>query len=442
MIQLLDNENEVYITVDTRTFFAKAQPQTAAAALPTKARLRKYMGGKPWQPWGDDNIWPAQVRKLLSKSPEALICLDVLCSYTYGNGLGVYEQSVQNNKKVKIPVYDEKQWEWLRQVNAQNYCVKSITDYWTLANTWTQMIPSRDRKSVATVRVLDAPYGRMGKWDETKVGIPDFYISGAWETMPTDAYIDSLPLTDMWGLAEMMAGKTNRFMYQGYSYTPGEAFYHEHPWHAMVRNGTLELAGKLPEIRKRMIDNSMFIKYHVRVEASYWETAYGERWTACKTSAERMAIKQEFYQMIEQKLIGSANAFKTIFSEKKTSERDGKEINLITIERVETDSGKEASFWQDIMASTASIFVGFGTPPPLIGPVLSDTKSRGGGSDINESKNTLVSRLVMHRDNILEPLDRAMRYNGLLKPTQVLGFEDTLLTTLDVNPNGQVNVAA
>jgi hypothetical protein len=431
-------DNEVYISVDTRSFFAKAT-KVKEIPKPSPVLTRRYMSGRPWMPWSDDNLYPVTLQNLLNKSPEAEVCLDILNSYTYGNGLGVFDTSEVNGKKAKIPVYDAKQQAWLRQINAFDYCVKAITDYWQLGNFFPQFIPSLDRKTIANVRIFDAPFVRLQRWGEETCGINNAYISGAWHTLPIDQYITVVPFTDKWNAAEAIAtSSTPRFMYQGYRYTPGEQFYHRQPWHAMVDNGTMDIAGKLPSIRKRMIDNSMFIKYHVEIEQDYWAIMYGAKWPS--DPKEQRVLKMAFYEEIEKKLTGSANAFKSVFSEKTTDVRTGNTRNLISIKKIETDAGKDAAFWSDIMASTAQIFVGMAVPPPLVGPVLSDAKSQGGGSDIAESQNALISRLKIHRANILEPLDFAMRYSGLLSPTQTLEFEDTLLTTLDVNPTGQQKV--
>ena len=439
MIEHIDaGGNDIYISVDTRSFFAKST-QSKPIPKPSPVLTRRYMSGRPWMPWDTDNLYPVTLQNLLNKSPEAQVCLDILNSYTYGSGLGIYETSEVDGKKSKIPVYDPKQQAWLRQVNAFDYCVKAIADYWQLGNFFPQFIPSLDRKSIANIRIFDAPFVRLERWNETSNSIQNAYISGAWLTLPIDQYITVVPFTDKWGAADRIAnGKDLRLMYQGYRYTPGEQFYHRQPWHSMVDNGTMDIAGLLPSIRKRMIDSSMFIKYHVEIETDYWNIRYGDKWPS--DPKDQNGLKQQLYEEIDKKLTGSANAFKSIFSEKYTDIRTGFTRNLIKITPIDKDTGVNAAFWQDIMASTAQIFVGMAVPPPLVGPVLSDAKSQGGGSDIAESQNALISRLKIHRANILEPLDFAMRYSGLLSPTQTIEFEDTLLTTLDVNPTGQQKV--
>src|SRR6187402_1194466 len=110
MIDLID-DNSFYVSVDTRSFFAKAK-KTEKIFMRSAVRSRTYITNKPWQPWGDDNLWPYKLQNLLNLVPEAQVCLDVLSSYTYGNGLGVYETSESEGKQVKKPVYDEKQQAW------------------------------------------------------------------------------------------------------------------------------------------------------------------------------------------------------------------------------------------------------------------------------------------------------------------------------------------
>jgi hypothetical protein len=68
--------------------------------------------------------------------------------------------------------------------------------------------------------------------------------------------------------------------------------------------------------------------------------------------------------------------------------------------------------------------------------VLSDNKSRGGGSDIREGILAFQQRLKWHRDNIVAPIEFMMRYNKDLADDEFLAFEDLIPTTLDVNPTG------
>jgi hypothetical protein len=236
------------------------------------------------------------------------------------------------------------------------------------------------------------------------------------------------------------AKKKKAWLVPSYSYTSGRKYYHEHAWHAALKSGVVDISVAFPKLKKAMLQNSMTIKYHVRIDEQYWTDTYGKAEWEGMAPEERKAKRTAKYQEIDNMLTGVNNAFKNLFSPKIFLARDGKEQQFLTIEKIETDPGKNAAFWEDIMATTAQIIGAWGLNAAQIGTVLSDTKSRGGGSDIRESDTSFKSQLFVHRKTILDPLENAMRFNKLLAHNQELVIRDTTLTTLDKNPTGQNNI--
>jgi hypothetical protein len=435
------------LVIFTREVRAFAMDNTfAPAKLPSKVRMKEDAKTFKWKPWGENNLYPIKVKDALAASAAAQICAETLSTYTYGRGLGVFKRVITDGKQESVPVTTAEHLKFFNANFIKDYLVRSITDYWWFGNTFPQFVlnkePKREDKKIALIRNIDAPFCRIGWQNEETLDIDQCYINGNWALLPALTEIEQVKILDRYTATEQIKTGTDlKYMYLGYSYTPGELYYHKHPWHAALDTGVMDLAPEIPKLRKARFKNALFIKYHVQIEEQYWEKISAEKKWQDMKAEERRELKNSVYQMIDSKLGGTDNAFKSLFSDKITNAQ-GNTINLISITKIETDFGETAAFDPDKMSNVADMFLAFGIPAPIMNTVLSDTKSRGGGSDIREGLIAMQMKLQMHRDNILAPLEFMMRFNGQIADDEYLNFEDIKPTTLDVNPTGQQNVVA
>jgi hypothetical protein len=436
-------DNGIVIFQHKREAF-KLDNEFKPAAKPSKVKIKEYAKTWRWKGWGDDNLYPTDIKNAMAGSAAAQISAETLAAYTYGRGLGVYKRVIEGGKQSTVPVTTIEHLTFFNTNFIKDYLIRAITDYWWFGNFFPQFVldknPIREKVKIALIRNIDAPFCRIGWQDEKSGDVNTIYIDGRWDLLPASP--EELPLLDRYTAADdIRTGTDVKYMYPGLSYTPGEIYYHKHPWHAALDTGVLDLAPEIPKIRKNRFKNALFVKYHVEIEEDYWlKMATEKKWDAM-TADERRALRNQVYSMIDQKLGGTDNAFKSLFSDKVTNSA-GQVKNLITIKKIETDFGDTAAFDPDKMSNVADIFLAFGLPAPIMNTVLNDTKSRGGGSDIREGLIAMQLKLQMHRDNILAPLEFMMRFNGLLKPEEYLNFEDIKPTTLDKNPTGQENTVA
>lgn len=415
-------------------------PETSAK--PSRPILKEYTKNKPWKPWGDDNIKPMRINDTLNVCFPAQVCIERLCTETFGRGFGVFENRVTDGKLETVMTTTAEHLGFFNTYQIARYLVNAITDYWTYGNQFAQFGMSIDRKKIAWIRNIDAPFVRLA-YQNTKTGAIDHaFINGHWHLLPADSEIEKIALLDEYDWKAQLEKGANKILFHNYAYTPGEPYYHSHPWHAAFQTGVLDLQQEIPKIRKNRFKKSIFVKYHVQIEEQYWEVVYGDKKWKSATADERRALKSEVYQMIDKHLAGADNAFKSLFSGKITDPRTGHVTELITIKLVETDYGNAAAFDPDKMSNVADIFLAFDLPSATMNTVLNDTKSRGGGSDIREGMIVIDSRLKWHRETILKPVEMMMRYNGLLTDSQFLTFIDEIPTTLDKNPTGQQKVIA
>lgn len=438
-----EDGNMIYFSgnYSPRDFFQAMNNSYEPIARPTPAASKDYLQTKSFAPWGDNNLFPITIQDAIAASWQVAMCHDVVARNTYGKGLAVVEQAVdENGKEQNKLVLDTKQTEWLRFTNAHKYLLNACYDYWQYGNFSCQYVPTKNYQQVALVRCNDMGDVRYG-WRNKNGDIETAFLSTLWNKNPTKDFIAELPVLPEYNWQETFSTKKKRtWVMPAYSYTSGRKYYHELPWHAALKNGVVDISVAFPKLKKSMLQNSMTIKYHVRIDEQYWWDVYGEKEWKSFTAEERKEKRTAKYTEIDGMLTGVNNAFKNLFTPKIFLQRDGREMQFLTIEKIETNPGGEAAFWEDIMAITAQIIGSWGLNAAQIGTVLSDTKSRGGGSDIRESDTSFKNQLYVHRRNILAPLEDAMRFNELLTENQSLIIRDTVQTTLDANPTGQQNI--
>lgn len=408
---------------------------------PSKIRIKEFLASNNFfSPWGDDNLWPVTVMDAIKACAPAQVCIEILTTLAYGNGIAVYKHD-ETGKAVRV--FKKEQREWFRQTRINRYLMEAFTDYFTLGNQFPQLIRNNKGDGFGFIANISAPFCRVSPYNNNKGYSENILINGSWDQMPDEKTSGKVLLLNEANAEEIINENKNAdmFMFRIGSYTPGNIYYDDHPWHALVRNGTLDVFTEIPKIRKRRIKDAMFIKYHVRINEIYWWLKYGgvEKGKAAwegMTPDERTVARNQLYTSIDNKLAGSDNAFKSIYTPSYIEERTGTEIKLIQIDKIETEVGESATFDPDKMSSTADVVLGFGLPSAIVNTVMSDTKSRGGGSDIREGNTSVITRMPMHRDNVFYPIDFAMRQTGLLADEEFLGVENDIMTTLDKSKNG------
>jgi hypothetical protein len=381
----------------------------------------------------------------LQACAPAQVAIEILVSLFYGNGIGVYKRGADGKA---TRVYNPQQQMWFRKTFIHKYLMEAATDYFTFGNQFAQLIRNKKMEGFATIANISAPFNRLQRREDKEPYSKNVFIHGSWKNLPGEDECEKVMLLSDFYADDILEKnlKQLKFMWQVGNYTPGNIYYHDEPWHALVRNGTLDIFPEIPKIRKRRIKNAMFIKYHVRINEIYWYLKFGgfekgkQVWEGM-TSEARATERNKFFKAIDDKLSGSDNAFKSLFTPTYIEPRTGNEIKLITVEKIETEVGESAAFDPDKMSNVADIFLAFGIPSAVANTVLSDNKSRGGGSDIREGNTSIVTRMPMIRHNIFTPIDFAMRNtkteNGLLlADDEFLGIENDLMGTLDNTKNG------
>ena len=444
-----------YIETDGGAIFSFERGQSVKMAmdnrykptvLPSRAKLKEYLLRKDFfSPWGENNLWPIKVMDAYRACAPAQVCVEILTALAYGNGLGVYKRNSDGSATRIIKPDTE---EWMRQSAMPRYLMQAFTDYFVMGNQFAQLIRNKGMDGWGKVANISAPFCRVSPIHDTKLYSESVFIHGSWQNLPSEKECDQVVLLHEDMVEEILAAETDekKFMMRVGNYTPGNTYYHEAAWHALIRNGTIDIFPEIPKIRKNRVKNAMIVKYHVQINEAYWYLRHGgmdkgQKVWEQKTSEERKAERAAFYKTIDNSLAGSDNSFKSLYTPSYTDPKTGQVIDLVKITKIETEVGEKAAFDPDKMTSVADVFLAFAMPSSVANTVLSDNKSRGGGSDIREGNSSIVARLPIIRDAVFAPIDfclRTTKVNGkpLLENDEFLAVTNDLLTTLDKSSKG------
>lgn len=400
------------------------------------------MGSMPWSPWGTNNLLPMEMAADIESCGILNAIIDGKARFALNNGVVpvITERSKETGQKViKEYVTDPEildfleandtffhVYGWMRdQVGfAQGVC------RYGLNKAKTPKIVSFQRDDVTEFR-----YEKK----DTKGIINNIYLAAEWNKIRgiTDPNMIKVPLLNTYAPGYDLKKRIDRgiggqrefaltFRYPGW-----QRHYYSMPmWYAAYK--WVKIAQGVPEMKAAIFENSIHVKYVVIIHESYWLKAFGAEWKTL-TADQQKAKRDQVYDDIDKFLVGSKNAYKSIFV---TGYRDadGKTWSEIEIKPVE-DNTKDGKLLPDSAAANSEIAFAMHYNNTVVGgnQVQGPYDKGNGGSNIRES---ILLQVIFHE------LERQNVRRNLMVPAVVNGWTDrlpgldfivpaTVLTTLD-----------
>jgi hypothetical protein len=204
--------------------------------------------------------------------------------------------------------------------------------------------------------------------------------------------------------------------------------YYSHPiWWSAKLAGWIDIAHLVPKFIQKMYENAMAIKWHVQIPYAYWDKMFPK--TEYKEDADRKKAINDFQDKIEQNLCSAENAGKALFTGFEIGPQ-GKAEEQWKIEEPNSDMTAAEKLVTSAAANSEILFT-LMINPNLLGAGMPGGTYAGnqGGSNIREAFLVNIANAWIDRQNLLDPLECMLRYNGV---TDVeLRFRNTVLTTLD-----------
>lgn len=399
--------------------------------------------------WGEDNDYPDVLDEKIKLSGLIEMALMRLGEYTYGAGLVAYKEVPTADGKMQkqmISLSDPMFDGFFTTTFIEAYLKQTITDYWRYGNAF-PMLRKGGNGKIVMLKHQQAKFARWEKQDPKNMQINYCYISANWANglripgdgvIPKNAipYVNKIPALDIYdAVRQLESSKETDFIYPIFDFTSGNSYYHDRPFHAVVKNGWVDIIIAVPKIKKALFDRAMRPDYEICIAEEYWHAVYGKKgWTAF-TAEEQQAKKDEKMKDIDTNLMGQDNFYKSLLTGKYYDPYLKLWIKTIDITPLEKPK-LDGEFLSDSQQGNSEVLFSLGIDSSLIGVNEPGGKiGAGSGSDKRTALDLLQASLKMHRDVICRPLQIIAQYNGWGEDIK-FGLADIVLTTLDVNPTG------
>jgi hypothetical protein len=397
-------------------------------------------------PWGSDNLYPQNFyEKKFLKNGAAVGGINTLSSTTYGNGFGLYKK-IRNKTTGKVELQEELLEDYseidlfVEENHLDKYWDAKIQDLSLFAIAFSEHVISANGDKIVKTVSHQTAQCRFNKMD-VNGDIPYVYVNSDW-TSGKEEFSIPIPFFDKDKLTavEIKEKCKEKGIYSfctasKYAFVT-ENYYPKAGWHAVDRNGWMDVANSVPELKKALFENQMHFKYIVYISDYYFESYYKEEWDDFDAE-KRQKMREDLATTIDDHMSGNKAGGRSLTSP--IFEENGKFVKGIEVDPVDNKL-KEGSYLPDASAANSEILFAIGVNPAIIGAGTPGGSNLGGsGSNIREAYTVLSASLVPKRIYVSDDWLFWRAFNGW--PRNLIGmFSGVNLTTLDKNPNGQENV--
>lgn len=366
-------------------------------------------------PWGDDNLMPNKLLRILSENNLAPGLLEFKEDMVFGKGI----MFVDENHRM---IVDKEVEEWLSSWNYEDYILSQIVDFNSLYNTFGQFIKNKGNSRIAKIEHVPAQECRCEVMQDKQVKhilVAD-WLNASNKAVNYKVFDPTIELSK----------QDNITMYHNFRPTAGNKYYAVPKYIGSTRYW-IPLVNKIPQYHLSMIDNSLNALYHVEVPM---EALQGLRALKSWTQEELNTWINNTLESIEEMLTGPSNAGKTLFTYKSVDPASKQEIRwtITAIDnKMKTLSEGYLRLFND---GNQAITSAFQVQPSLACVQLGDKMSSG--SEILNAYNLhMQTRTQIPRKIILGPLALALKINF---PNKMIlpKFEDIILVKQEDSKTG------
>ena len=394
-------------------------------------------------PWGSNNDFPIVAEKKITSSVVLWSGLKYKLQLFMGQGIfpcRVTGFDESGNETLEI-LSDTALKNFVRSRMVRRYLQNSYRDVLKYGITFPEFIFNGDASKIVGINTINA---RHCRFLEAKDGIIRSLVTSAKFTSPDGntsgtpaeqkdykllSVLDSYdPDADLERLRLSRSLSGNNFVYPIGNYFSNNDYYPTPDWLTASNAGWFDISSKIPEFLKNVYNNQISWLWHVKIPYAYWERRYPP--TLYKVQKEREALIQADMDLIELNLTGTEAARKAIFTMFEVN-NSGKPEEQWVIESLDNKYKSDQQMIESAVADSNILF-SIGVNPTVMGaglPGAGPYAGKTGGSDIRESFLVNVALAWLDRQNILDPLETMLAFNGIQDVE--LRFRNTILTTLD-----------
>lgn len=392
--------------------------------------------------WGASNNFPDTAIASIESVGVLNTGLRFIRNFTMGQGIypvRVTGYDNQGNETLEM-VPDQKIRQFVNNRIVRRYLEKTLRDYLKFGVSFVQLLPNSAGEMVG-INTINARYCRLTVAN-TKGVIEKCIVSGKWPDTPTDkADIQVFDVLDEYDpysdLRDRRIGKAVKspLVYVVRDSWSNNEYYSTPIWYTAYTAGWVDIAKQIPEFLKTAYHNQITWKWHVQIPYAFWDKKYPE--SQFKNNKERQDAIQAFMDQVEDNLCGTTNANKPIFTFFEINPNNGKVEEQWIIKPLENKLNNDQNLITSAAANSEILFALMINPNVMGAGMPGGTYSGNqGGSNIREAFLVNIANAWIDRQNILDPLEAYLRFNGVPEDVE-LRFRNTILTTLDTGAGTQ-----
>lgn len=419
--------------IDFSTSKGQAAVRAASDAAPLKEPKDATIQTSAWALWGNNNLLPKEMACDIEKTGVLTGVLDGKTRFALGRGIvPCYTQINKDGTEEITEVVDDPEInDFLMNNDLFTQSFGWFRDLYGMGNAVARFGLTRNREKIELLKRDDVTEMRYQVMDD-RAHINNIYLCANWNgrTDVNEDLINTVPLLQYpnW-LADLKARQSGTEFAVTFRYPNWQRRYYSMPlWYAAYK--WVKIAQGVPDMKKALFENNMRIKYMVIIYERYWDDAFGEEWQDM-TDEEREEKRTEVFDQIDEWLVGSDNAYKSIFVDGHYDPINKVANQNIEIKPIE-DNTKPGELLPDAAAANSEIAFSMMVNPAIFGGSLPSgpyTNSQG-GSNIREGALLQIMMAEFERHQLRRLMNVVKGYNKWDKKVQFM-IPAYVLTTLD-----------
>jgi len=393
--------------------------------------------------WGAGNKFPSSADEIINKVGVLNSGLKFIRNFTIGQGIypvKVIGYDSNGNEELEM-VKDSSITNFAKSRMVRRYMEKAVRDYMKFGCSFVQMIPNTDGSKMVGLNTINAKYCRFGMADNIG-SITKCVTSGKWPDNPAagefsiyDVLDEYDPSADLqrrkWG--NKIKGKS--FIHSIKDSWSNNEYYSAPVWYSAYLSGWVDIALSVPLFLKQAYSNQITWKWHVQIPYAFWDKKFPA--ADYKSTDLRKAAISDYMDSIEDNLCGTQNANKPIFTMFEINPNNGKTEEQWIIEPLNNKLDNQQNLVTSAAANSEILF-SLMLNPNVLGAGMPGGTYAGnqGGSNIREAFLVNIANAWLDRQNLLDPLETFIRFNGADENIE-WRFRNTILTTLDTGAGTQ-----
>ena len=411
------------------------KPKNIAAPLqtdPDKTSIENFYVSD----WGAGNNFPHFADNIINSVSVLNSGLKFIRNFTLGQGIFpvTVEGFDDNGNEVLKPVADQNIRAFANSRMVRRYLEKATRDYLKFGPAFVQLLPNAEGSQLVGINTINAKYCRLTVAN-TNGTIEKCIVSGKWPDSPSaldysihDVLDEYDPEADLKRRQYAKGIKGKSFIQVIRDSWSNNEYYSSPIWHSAYTAGWIDIAKAIPSFLKKAYMNQITWKWHVQIPYAFWDRKFPE--SEFPDVALRSQAISKFMDEIEENLCGTANANKPVFTMFEVGPTGKTEEQWII-----TPLQNKLSSEQDLISSAAAnseILFSLMVNPNVLGAGMPGGAYAGnqGGSNIREAFLVNIANAWLDRQNLLDPLETFVRFNGAPQNME-WRFRNTILTTLD-----------